>query len=170
MNKKKKEKYYILTQEDKKYYTTDIKLVHMRDLYYKWNNLQGLAPMLFILGFVIGIGPICVLENRVKFTWWCWVLTIIAILTAISAIVLGCIRCSKDKKYAKYEDLFFKTKEYSAQYNKYKKLERDRREKELKEKATDLVESYDILEDNQMPKEVKIDLLKSYIERSEKRK
>ena len=69
------------------------------------------------------------------------------------------------KKIDKYEwkSEFEKSKEFYRQCNKYKKLEKQRQDKLKNEKARKLVESYDILDNKQLSKEEKIQLIKKYV-------
>lgn len=166
---KKKEKYFIKNINWEKYYTTDKKLADMRDKYIDYENLQGSPILLFLSSFIFIIIPACYADSEKVFPWWCWLLVAIATLIIISSIIFGCVLSKKIDEYRKYEDIFFKSKEYTKQYNRYRKLEKEKKDKELKEKATDLVESYNILEDKLLTKEMKIDLLKQYIDRGEKR-
>lgn len=166
---KKKEKYFIKNINGETYYTTYKTLADMRNKCIDAENLQGAPVLLFLLSFVFIIIPACYIEENKIFPWWCWLLAVIGVCIIIGSIIFGCILSKKINKYGKYKEIFIKSKEYTKQYNKYRKLEKENKEKELKEKATDLVESYNILEDKHLTKEMKIDLLKSYIERGEKR-
>lgn len=166
----RKKMHFLKSINGNKYYTSDADLIKMRDLYYKWDNLHGLGVMTFLSAFVVGIIPICQLENNEPFRWWSWLILGIAILIAVGSIVLGCLIAHYSEKYSKYEDLYLLTKEYKQQRNKYDKLEKQRRDKELTEKSRDLVESYTILESQEYSKEQKIELLKEYIDRGEKRR
>lgn len=167
--KKQSKKYFIKNINNEKYYTTNKELADMRDKYIDYDNLQGAPILLFLSSFIFIIIPACYIEENKIFPWWCWLLAAIGLSIIIGSIIFGCILSKKLDKYSKYEDIFFKSKEYSKQYNRYRKLEKEKKEKQLKEKATDLVESYNILEDKHLTKQMKIDLLKSYIERGEKR-
>lgn len=170
MARKPKEKYFITSVLGDEYYTTDKKLSDMRDKSIDYENMQGLPVLVFLCSFIFIIIPACYIEECAIFPWWCWLLSAIAAAIIIGSILFGCILDKKITYYGRYKELFFKTKEYTKQFNRYRRLEKAKREKELQEKATDLVESYNILEDKQMSKETKINLLKSYIERGEKRK
>ena len=150
-----------------KYYTTDKKLADMRNKFIDWDNLQGLPILIFLSSFIFIIIPACYVENDKVFPWWCWLLLGIGIAIILGSITFGCILSKKINEYSEYEDLFFKTKEYTTQYNRYKRIEKEQREQKAKEKAKDLIESYDILDDKEMPKDDKIELLKKYIYKSE---
>ena len=70
-------------------------------------------------------------------------------------------------RYNEYISIFKDSDEYKEQYEVYCKINEEKRQKALVDKAKDLVESYNILDNKKMSKEKKVELLKSYIDKSE---
>lgn len=164
----KKQKVFIEYINRNKYYSSDPKIIEMKRLYDKWSDMKGLPILLFLAAIVIAIIPSCFIENQI-YTIWTWLLFGLAVAVFIASITLGMLIAHFEEKYEKYEDIFMKTDEFKRQLAKYKKIEKQKHEKYLRDKSTDLVESYQILDDQHMPKETKIELLMEYIDRGEKR-
>lgn len=101
-----------------------------------------------------------------EFAWksiiaWCF--TGIGVLGIIITLVLVGVCSNKIDKY-EWKKEFEKSKEFHRQCNRYKKLEKQKQDKLKTEKARKLVESYDILDNKEISKEERIQLIKKYIE------
>ena len=163
MAKSKKEQYYMESLGCEKFYTTDKALYKKKCLHYKWQNIYDSLCMWFILSMFIGLISLAPQE---EFAWksiiaWCF--TGLGVLGIIITLVLVGVSSKKIDKY-KWQEEFEKSKEFSRQCDKYKKIDRQKQDKLKAKKARKLVESYDILDNKEISKEERIKLIKKHIE------
>lgn len=161
--KGRKREYYMESIGWEEFYTTDKELYNKKCLQKKWQGIYDNLHLWFILFlFIAGIS----LAPQESLAWKCtiaWCFTGVGVLGIIVVLILVFV---SDKKIAKYKwkKEFESSKEFYKQCDKYKKLEKQRQDKIKTEKATKLVESYEILDNKELGKQEKIDLIKKYIE------
>lgn len=159
-----KEKYYMKTIDGDKYYTTNKYLYNKRCLFYKWEDIYNYNGAIFFCTCILTILSLLGFDKSLNLN----ILISVAIFLGISiplwtfSIIFYCVASHKLKVY-EWEKEFKESKEFKTQENRYAKYYKDLRNKILKNKAKNLVEAYDILEDKDMSKEDKIELLKDYI-------
>lgn len=163
MAKSKKEQYYMESYGGEKFYTTNKELYEKSCLQDKWLNIYDSLHLWFILSMFIG--GISLLPQE-EFAWksivaWCF--TGLGVLGIIITLVLVGISSKKIDKY-EWKKEFEKSKEFYRQCDKYKKINKQKQDKLKAEKARKLVESYDILDNKEISKEERIELIKKYIE------
>lgn len=163
MAKSKKEQYYMESLGCEKFYTTNKALYKKKCLHHKWLNIYDSLCLWFILSMFIGLISLAPQE---EFAWksiiaWCF--TGLGVLGIIITLVLVGVSSKKIDKY-KWQEEFEKSKEFSIQCDKYKKIDLQKQDKLKAEKARKIVESYDILDDKELSKEERIKLIKKHIE------
>ena len=89
------------------------------------------------------------------------------VLVITYCCIAGQIYQYYEKKHNECIKVFMDSDEYKKQYKAYCDANEKKRQERLAEQSKNLVEAYDILDDKQMPKEEKIELLKKYIEKGE---
>ena len=149
----------------REYYTEDpiitknIKSARRIDKASAW--MLALSVIFFIAGLI-----------TIEATNWKTLFSIILVVTLI--IGTFCLSLTlagiAHSKYMKWITIYEESEERHAQFLAHVKEQEEAEDKYLTELATDLVESYEILENKKMPKETKINLLKEYIDRGEKRR
>lgn len=92
-----------------------------------------------------------------------------AVLGTIGAICIAILETKGCNLQLEYEDEYINTDEYKQIKARIEEEKERIYQEHLKEVATDLVESYSILESKKYSKAKKIELLKQYIERGEQR-
>lgn len=162
MAKSKKEQYYMESIGCEKFYTTNKELYEKKCLRDKWKNIYDALDLWFILSIFIGLIS---LVPQKEFAWksiiaWCF--TGLGVLGVIITLVLTGIISKKIDKY-EWKKEFEKSKEFYRQCDKYKKINKQKQDKLKAEKARKLVESYDILDNKEVSKEERIELIKKYI-------
>ena len=163
MAKSKKEQYYMENICWEKFYTTNKELYEKRCLHDKWHDIYDNLYLWFLLSMFIGLISLVPQE---EFAWksivaWCF--TGLGVLGIIITLVLVGVSSKKIDKY-EWKKEFEKSKEFCRQCDKYKKINKQKQDKLKTEKARKLVESYDILDNKEISKEERIELIKKYIE------
>jgi len=158
-----KKKHFLCRIDGRNYYTTNTKLVETKELHDKWEARYSIMGMWWFMMIVFITPPAVFIEEG---TWNLG--TIISLSIGVSyllfIIIWGIITGKKTDKYASWNDIFTESNEFKKQLAKYKKIEKEKQELVRKEKATRLVESYEILDNYKITKEEKIELIKKYIE------
>lgn len=146
-----------------KFYTTNKELYKKKCLQDKWQGIYDKLPPWFILSMFIGFISLVPQQefNFKSIVAWCF--TGLGVLGITITLFLVVVSSKKVDKY-EWKREFEKSKEFYRQCDKYKKLEKQRQDKLKTEKARKLVESYEILDNKQLLKEEKIQLIKRYIE------
>lgn len=152
-------KYYMYDKESKdfdKWYTTDESLIKdfkIAKRYYKISEICGCISIASFFALLISAG----LNS--------WIAGLIFGVLTISSLPIGFLLFLEkyDVIFTKTLNKYFETQEYKDLYDKYIKEEQERQDKILTEKATNLVESYDILDNKHLSKEERIEYLKKYI-------
>lgn len=157
MAKSKKEQYYMESYGWEKFYTTNKELYKKKCLRDKWQNIYDNLHLWFILSMFIGL--ISLYWNSI--VAWCF--TWLGFLGIIITLVLVVISSKKIDKY-EWKKEFEKSKEFYRQCDKYKKDKQTKARQTQNRKARKLVESYDILDNKEISKEERIELIKKYIE------
>ena len=152
-------KYYMYDKDSKeynKYYTTNqdlIKEFKLAKKYYKLSEICGCTSIISFFAVLISAG----LNS--------WIAGLIFGVLTISSLPIGFLLFLEkyDIIFTRTLNKYFETDEYKELYDKYIKEEQERQDKILTEKATNLVESYDILDNKHLSKEQRIEYLKKYI-------
>lgn len=164
----KKEQYYMERYNGNDYYTTNKALYDKKLKYYKWQDINTNCVMFCVLGFIVAMVALATQESM---NWQCvasWVITGIGAAGCVATIILGIIAEKKINKYSGWKNEFGETKEFSRQAARYRKIEKAKQDKIKTEKATKLVESYEILDSKELSKQEKVNLIKKYIDIKEK--
>lgn len=163
----KKKQYYMESINGDRYYTTNQKLYEKSLRQEKWQNICTNSIMFCVLSFLVAMAAVAPQQHFNGKCVVAWVITAAFGLMCIAFIILGLIA---DKKIIKYEwqKEFEKSKEFSRQVAKYRKIEKAKEDKIKTKKATKLVESYEILDSKELSKQEKVDLIKKYIDIKEK--
>ena len=155
----KRVKYYIYDNDSinyNKWYTTDEDLIKGFKFARAFENVGKVICAIAFLSFVLAL----VLGAYIN-----WIIGLIfGCICLVSFICIWPIYDRFDKLFNYYLDLYFKTNEYKKLKRKYDKQLKDERDKRLREKSRKLVETYNILEDKNLTKEEKIELLKEYVD------
>ena len=163
----KKKQFFMERINNKEYYTTNQNLYEKRLKQDKWLNIYNNCGIWFVLAFsifAITLAPQEILnwQNVIA-----WVFTGIGLAGVIAVIIVAIVASKKIDKY-EWEKEFENSKEFARQQAKYKKIEKAKQDKIKTEKATKLVESYEILDSKELSKQEKVDLIKKYIDIKEK--
>lgn len=165
-DKKENKPCFVCYRNWNKYYTTNPVIIHTLKIRAKL--LKAIHWLVSIMAFMfIPFIVLLCLNSRGKEGGWQtfppsipWLIAVASVigLLALIAIILSEIYYSLD-----VYDVFEETEEFKIQQKKYQK-EFERKEKLAKEqKAKDLVESYDILDDKNASKEERIEKIQKYI-------
>ena len=159
----KKEKYFIDNLDGYDYYTSDLEIVKMKNKYIAWQNIQWLPPFVFVLAFIIS-GCVAIYADCCKcFPHWGWLVITISIVLISISVVFGCfIVDRKINKYRKYINKFQESKEYKDQFNVYKKLKQSNIKKKIKQRVSNIIELYSVIDNQNLSKEEKINTLTKY--------
>lgn len=161
--KGRKEQYYMESYGCEKFYTTNKELYEKSCLRDKWQNIYDSLLLWFILSMFVAVIPIALNERFDFKSIIAWCFTGLGVLGIIITVMLMVISSKKIDKY-EWKKEFEKSKEFYRQCDKYKKINKQKQDKLKAEKARKLVESYDILDNKEISKEERIELIKKYIE------
>ena len=153
---------------NKRYITTNPELIKKIDKVNKFNKIEDIILNIFKVALIFLL-PVFILYECEQ-----WIPATIIMLTliiggTITAIVFCTLDCKMDNLYYSVVAEYESSDEFRNIYQAIEKEEQEAKDKHLTEVATDLVESYAILESEKYGKAKKIQLLKKYIERSEER-
>lgn len=160
----KKEKYFMKSYGGDKYFTVDKTLYEKRCKHNKWEELYGYSGACFFVSCLVSIVSAIVFDENIHLNIWVAVAIFFGILIPIwtATITFYCIVEYKLKLYD-WENDFENSDEFKKQFKQYTKRDKQLKLKKSEEKAKNLIEAYDILDDKNMSKEDKINLLKEYI-------
>lgn len=157
-----KEIYVVLPNDYTGYYTTDPTIIKelkkAKKLTKVGTNLCGTCVAFLLISLFLPLFQ-CL-------PWWVCLMPFVFMVSGFS---IGMpIAFKGEGLECKWVDIYFDTDEYKEQFARVMARKEAERDAYLTEKATDLVESYEILDSKKMPKEKKIELLKEYIDRGGK--
>ena len=153
---------------NKRFITKNPELIKKIDKRCKFDKIENIIITAFKLSLLFLIPIFIMYEADLVITATCIMLTLIIVGT-ITAVVFCVLDTKMDNLYYSVVAEYEASKEFETIYNQIEKEEQEAKDKHLTEIATDLVESYAILESEKYGKAKKIQLLKKYIERSENR-
>lgn len=164
MEKKSKQKFRMKNIGNEPYYTTNeylhkkkVKRDKAEDIKESW------CVLLLFLGVILTLVPMAAQEETGWNSLAAWIITSVGGLILIADIILYCICCEIMEKN-EWEREFLESKEFQRQCNKYAKLKKQKKDKEKTEKARKLVETYDVLDNQGLSKQEKIEEIKKYID------
>lgn len=153
---------------DGRFITTDPSIIKKIDKYDKMKKADSiLCRTMLVYAFIILVVALVVGEF---FPVFGLVFGLANGCVGVIGVIGICILETKGSTLQlEYEDEYINTDEYKQIKTRIEEEKERAHQEHLKEVATDLVESYSILENKKYSKAKKIELLKQYIERGEKR-
>lgn len=155
----KSDKYYMYNHDDfnnwKKWWTTDKKVIEQFKQARKYNIIGTVFVLISILSVIsiLVFGGLQIVVGVILSL----LLFLITVFTAVGFFNVY------EQLWDKAECNYFKTKEYKKLKEKYDKEEKEKIDAIHREKATKLVEAYDIIDNKGLSKTERIELLKDYM-------
>ena len=147
--------------KESKFYTTDIYLGLAIQYLKKRSKIGEIIGCIGVAGFFgslfgcIGVNSFGSVYNIV--------LACIAGVSIILGVLGLCISLPADSKWSDLISIYENSKEYEDIYAEIAKEQKEKQDKINAQKAKDLVEAYDILDNKEKTQEERIDLIKKYI-------
>ena len=147
--------------KESRFYTTDIYLGLAIQYLKKISKIGEIIGCIGVAGFFgsifgcIGVNSFGSVYNIV--------LACIAGLSIILGVLGLCISLPADSKWSDLIGIYENSKEYEDIYAEIAKEQKEQQDKINAQKAKDLVEAYDILDNKEKTQEERIDLIKKYI-------
>lgn len=147
--------------KDSRFYTTDIYLglaIQYLKKRSKIGEIIGCTGVAGVFGSLFG----CIGVNSFGSVYNI-VLACIAGVSIILGVLGLCISLPADSKWSDLIGIYENSKEYEDIYTEIAKEQKEQQDKINAQKAKDLVEAYDILDNKEKTQEERIDLIKKYI-------
>ena len=160
------EKEFIMQINDYKYYSKHPAVIISKRCHEKWRKIATWFMSIGVITFFATLIAGCYGECNKSFPVVAIILTSVFGFIAIFGMTIGgiCFKAS-DHFWESYDYGFRHSDEFEVQNQQRLNLEKKVEDMRKHNKATKLVEAYDILDDANLPKEERIELIKKYIDK-----
>lgn len=141
-----------------RYYTKNKKLVEMKEKESKYLDIYNFSLVLGIASFIFCLIGLIPLQSELPILVLI-IMESIFIPCLITCIILTVIGDKKQSKYSLWRQMYCVSKEYQIQANKYAKQYEEHLLQMKKEKAKKLSDIYDALDNKELEKKDKIEVI-----------